>query len=589
MEGKRMKRLMVVLVLIGLMVLLSACACRHENTEVIDAKVATCIDEGYTGDTYCLDCKKTIQKGEVVPALGHTPGEATNVVEPTCTEEGYTGDVFCETCGLLLTEGTRVNKVKHAPGELTGSYDPSCSASGYTGDIFCTVCGELLEKGEEIPQLPHTEGDIENAYDPTCTSEGYSGDVFCTVCGEMLKEGNRTPAKGHDLGDPYNVVEATCVLQGYTGDRKCKVCGEEIKGDSIRRQEHQFSSDDCLNCGWKKPGLYVNGEMQFTWDELVTSGYVTTEDGGLVEISDAVPGLLVIDESIEYIKGSGEDWLSNAVYSPFRNCGKLEEVYFPCTMEVFGDNLVNTFKDCSSLRSIKFFCPTIDFHIRRDCFRGCSSMVEFDIPAGVTSIGEFAFADCVSLSKIVLPDSMQTIGSHAFYQDEKLSNVVLPEGLVTIEELAFGGTSIKELVLPSTVEQIKEQGNVETIDASLCHWESISEYQFYHAGMYEILLPRMLKEIGNSAFSSCSNLKSIDLPEGLTTIKGDPVYYSAFDYCNSLESIIWPISLIDGDELSPHFLKNLKTVYYRGSEVQWGMVNGNEKFADVEIVYNYSD
>ncbi|MBQ2920074.1 MAG: S-layer homology domain-containing protein, partial [Oscillospiraceae bacterium] len=45
--------------------------CEHENTEVVNAKAATCTEDGYTGDIYCSDCGEKIGTGEVIPALGH--------------------------------------------------------------------------------------------------------------------------------------------------------------------------------------------------------------------------------------------------------------------------------------------------------------------------------------------------------------------------------------------------------------------------------------------------------------------------------------------------------------------------------------
>ncbi len=46
--------------------------CPHEHTEVRDAKEATCTEDGYTGDTWCLDCQTMIAEGEVIPADGHS-------------------------------------------------------------------------------------------------------------------------------------------------------------------------------------------------------------------------------------------------------------------------------------------------------------------------------------------------------------------------------------------------------------------------------------------------------------------------------------------------------------------------------------
>lgn len=56
--------------------------CKHENTELRDQKAATCTEAGYTGDTYCLDCKELLLEGKSIPALGH------NYVNGICTRCG---------------------------------------------------------------------------------------------------------------------------------------------------------------------------------------------------------------------------------------------------------------------------------------------------------------------------------------------------------------------------------------------------------------------------------------------------------------------------------------------------------------------
>ena len=47
-------------------------ALNHANTIVRDAMEPTCTEEGYTGDTWCLDCGRRLSVGEVIPATGHT-------------------------------------------------------------------------------------------------------------------------------------------------------------------------------------------------------------------------------------------------------------------------------------------------------------------------------------------------------------------------------------------------------------------------------------------------------------------------------------------------------------------------------------
>lgn len=51
--------------------------CQHKNTEIRNAKDATCTEDGYTGDTYCTDCNERIARGAIIAATGHTMGEWT--------------------------------------------------------------------------------------------------------------------------------------------------------------------------------------------------------------------------------------------------------------------------------------------------------------------------------------------------------------------------------------------------------------------------------------------------------------------------------------------------------------------------------
>ena len=76
--------------------------CEHRHTEIRNQKTATCTQTGYTGDTYCTDCKTLLEIGRELAALGHDyKGNVTR--QPTTTEEGimtYT----CSKCGHSYTE-----------------------------------------------------------------------------------------------------------------------------------------------------------------------------------------------------------------------------------------------------------------------------------------------------------------------------------------------------------------------------------------------------------------------------------------------------------------------------------------------------
>ena len=122
----------------------------HPNTEIRGAKSATCLEEGYTGDTYCKDCGIKLSSGTVIPKTGHIWDEGTVTKAATCTEKGirtYTCSV-CESTKIeeipSTGHGTKITKfVKEA----------TYTQEGYTGDIYCQDCGALLEEGRVLAKL----------------------------------------------------------------------------------------------------------------------------------------------------------------------------------------------------------------------------------------------------------------------------------------------------------------------------------------------------------------------------------------------------------------------------------------------------
>ena len=136
----------------------------HTETETVNAKAATCTEDGYTGDVVCKVCGKVITKGEVIPATGHDT-EIVGAKKPTCTEDGYTGDEVCKTCGVTVKKGEVIPALGHKI-KLVGAKAATCTEDGYTGDEVCTICGEIVKKGEVIKATGHQYKDGK-----------------CTVCG----------------------------------------------------------------------------------------------------------------------------------------------------------------------------------------------------------------------------------------------------------------------------------------------------------------------------------------------------------------------------------------------------------------------
>lgn len=119
----------------------------HSYGEWKQTKAPDCTNPG-TEERVCADCQnKEIRE---ISALGHGETELKNAKEATCTAEGYTGDKVCKVCGEVVEQGKAIPKLAH-------SYK----------DGKCTVCGAAdpnykpTEPGDGDTNVPET-GDSSN-------------------------------------------------------------------------------------------------------------------------------------------------------------------------------------------------------------------------------------------------------------------------------------------------------------------------------------------------------------------------------------------------------------------------------------------
>ena len=242
--------------------------CAHENTELRNAKEATCTEPGYTGDTYCKDCNEKIAGGEEIPAKGHTE-VVDAAVEATCTMPGKTEGKHCSVCNEVLVAQEEIPAKGHSWDEGVITTSPTCSdagvktytctvcsetktealdatghtlvniaeqpasctEAGHTAGVKCSVCGATISGIEEIPATGHTEV-IDEAVEATCTTPGKTEGKHCSVCNEVLVPQEEIPAKGHtEVID--EAVAATCTESGKTEGKHCSVCNEILVAQEV--------------------------------------------------------------------------------------------------------------------------------------------------------------------------------------------------------------------------------------------------------------------------------------------------------------------------------------------------------------------
>ena len=203
--------------------------CSHENTEIRNAKDATCTEPGYTGDTYCTDCNEKISDGEIISATGHT---SVDVAEQpaTCTKDGHTAGTKCSVCGETLSGMEKIPAKGHTE-VIDPAVEPTCTKTGLTEGKHCSVCDKVIVAQEVIPAKGHTEV-TDLAVEPTCTEPGKTEGKHCSVCNAVIVAQEVIPAKGHtEVIDP--AVEPTCTEPGKTEGKHCSVCNEVIVAQEV--------------------------------------------------------------------------------------------------------------------------------------------------------------------------------------------------------------------------------------------------------------------------------------------------------------------------------------------------------------------
>jgi len=112
----------------------------HVNTKLINVEAPGCENDGYTGDTYCEDCKKTVAYGEVDPKLGHSFTKYVSNGDATCTKDG-TKTAKCDRCDATDTKDDEGSATGHTwKNEGTYLYSAADCENNAVYWQICDVC-----------------------------------------------------------------------------------------------------------------------------------------------------------------------------------------------------------------------------------------------------------------------------------------------------------------------------------------------------------------------------------------------------------------------------------------------------------------
>ena len=371
----------------------------HQHTELRNVKAATCVQEGYTGDTYCKDCNTKLTAGKILPKTEHTWDSGKVTQNATCTTKGIK-TFTCTVCKSTRIE--EISAIGHVNKITKFAKEVSCKSEGYTGDVYCQDCGKLIEEGKILPKTEHTWNAGEITQAATCTGEGIKT-FTCISCGTIRTE--VIPATGHGITEIRNVKEATYTEEGYTGDTYCTVCGQKIGFGSIiaKLEQQKLTSGKIIK-------------------DKTTNGVYKVQGDGL---------------SVEFTKP----------------VSKKVSVKIPDTIQVNGivckvtGIAANAFKNNTSLKTV-----TIGKNITvigANAFYGCKNLSKIYGGSRIVNIGYKAFFNCGNLSSITISGTVRSIGKLAFYNCKKLRTIVIKSTALSSRNVgtkAFIGTYTRPTV-----------------------------------------------------------------------------------------------------------------------------------------------
>jgi hypothetical protein len=187
-----------------------------------------------------------------------------------------------------------------------------------------------------------------------------------------------------------------------------------------------------------------------------------------------------------------------------------------------------------------------------DCaFWGCTGLTSVTIENGVTSIGSCAFSGCTGLTSVTIENGVTSIGVCAFWGCTGLTSVTIPSSVTSIGEAVFSGcSSLQSITLPFVGDSIKTESDTHQypfgyIFGAYSYEGGVATKQSYHADNTVTVtsttyhIPSTLRSVtitgGNllqNAFESCTNLTSVVLGSGVTSIG-----FGTFSCCTGLTSV----------------------------------------------------
>lgn len=342
-----------------------------------------------------------------------------------------------------------------------------------------------------------------------------------------------------DDGTGYPV---TGITDSYNNDDE--VIKVIVPENILRLGERAFWGCSNLNQIKLHNKIQLIGEQAFEG-----TAYYKDQDNwedGVLYIGDCLIKANPDEISDTYVVRNGTRLIADGA---FKNCKRLSALIIPDTIEYVGtDAFVGTafFENQNNWSDNTLILDYLLLSVNKE-YTGA-----FFVPDGIRTIADSAFKHS-KLTELITSDSLKHIGYNAFFDCQELKTVSLGK---SVETLGRGPFRMCTKLATITVHEENEHYSI--VDGVLYN-KQLSEVMRCPQKLAEkVILPHSTKKINAYAFELCTEIKSVEIPEGCIFIGNSAfsvceklsdivipqtmeyIDHYAFSYCNSIESILIP-------------------------------------------------
>lgn len=550
-----------------------------------------CDQTAFTGDVTCITVSGWIGSG----------GHMWNIV--TLDGENYLVDVTNSEVGTVGQNGELF--LAGGSGSVAGSYTVG-------GQYFTYSSNELALWGSDADSILTLAAENYEPNQQTWVANGTCGDNLTWTlddAGTLTISGTGPMDDFSECGAPWydhrKKISSVVLSEGVT-----VIGGSAFEGmeyltditipDSVTTIE-LFAFYDCKNLTsiTIPDSVTVIGESAFEdcenlkWNIYDNAKYLGNEQNPYFA--------LIAASSTEITSCQIHDKTVMIADYAFAHCFELTEIVIPDSVIIignfvfyFGENLASVkigrgvsaigneaFLNCNNLVDIwvdaqNATCCTDEYGVlfgedKTVLIKApCCLTGHYYIPEGVATIADHAFQAVTGLNEVTVPSSVTTIGRYAFFACFSLTNITIPDSVTTIDSFAFINCHKLNYNIYDNAKYLGNEQNPYVILFSATSTD-ITSCQVH---------PNT-RLIGGGAFTDCTSLTSIVIPNG-ATINNNWVFYN----CTSLTSITLGSNITAIGKYVFYNCPSLTDVYYNGTEEQWKQIaidEGNEDLRNAAV------